>query len=74
MIGSILPNKIMLRGLRAILCLCVLCLTGCESTELKDAGNDVLDVVHNGVDLITEAGNKAGDAMKSTSDKEDIDD
>jgi len=42
--------------------------TGCESHELKDAGNDVVDVMRNGVDVVTDAGNKAADAMKS--DKE----
>lgn len=43
-------------------------LTACESSEMKETGNDVMDVVHNGVDLITEAGNKAADAMKSDTD------
>lgn len=48
----------------------ILTLTGCESHELKDAGNDVVDVMRNGVDLITDTGHKAADAVKSTSDKE----
>lgn len=42
--------------------------TGCKSTELKDAGDDVMDVMRNGVDVVTDAGNHAAKAMKS--DKE----
>ena len=45
-----------------------LALTGCESHEIKQGSDDVIDVMRNGVDVITNAGNKAADAM--TSDKE----
>jgi len=45
-----------------------LTLTGCESHEIKQGTDDVIDVMRNGVDVITNAGNKAADAM--TSDKE----
>ena len=54
--------------LPTLLCLCLLSLTGCEITELKDASDDVIDVRQNGVDLITEAGNRASDAMQRDSD------
>ena len=45
-----------------------LTLSGCESHEIKQGSDDVIDVMRNGVDVVTDAGNKAADAMKS--DKE----
>ncbi|CAA6678967.1 MULTISPECIES: hypothetical protein [unclassified Lentimonas] len=45
-----------------------LTLTGCESHEIKQGTDDVIDVMRNGVDVVTDTGNKAADAMKS--DKE----
>ena len=42
-----------------------LTLTGCESHEIKQGSDDVMDVMRNGVDVITNAGNKAADTVKS---------
>ena len=36
-------------------------LAGCESSEMKEAGNDVMDVMQKGVDVITDAGNATTD-------------
>lgn len=52
----------------ALLSLGLLAFTGCESHELKDAGNDVVDVIRNGVDVITDVGHKTGDAVKNATD------
>ena len=49
--------------LSALLCLALFTFTGCESTELKDGADDVLDVMRNGVDLITDGGNKVANAF-----------
>jgi hypothetical protein len=55
----------------ALLCLGLVALTGCETHELKDGADDVVDVMRNGVDLITDAGNKTAEAVKRATDKKD---
>jgi len=55
----------------ALLSLGLFTLTGCTSTELKDGTDDVVDVMRNGVGVITDVGNKTADAVKSASDKKD---
>jgi|SaaInlV_120m_DNA_3_1039746.scaffolds.fasta_scaffold49038_1 hypothetical protein len=52
----------------AIQTLSLFALTGCTSTELKDGTDDVIDVLRNGVDVITDVGHKTGDAVKSATD------
>ena len=52
----------------AILTLSLFSLTGCTSTELKDGTDDVIDVLRNGVDVITDVGHKTGDAVNSATD------
>lgn len=54
-----------------LLSLGLLTLTGCTSTELKDGTDDVVDVLRNGVDVITDVGHKTGDAVKNATDKKD---
>lgn len=52
----------------ALLASALFAFNGCESHEIKEGTDDVIDVMQNGVDVITDAGNKAAEAMKS--DKE----
>lgn len=52
----------------ALLFLGLLALTGCTNTELKDGTDDVVDVLRNGVDVITDVGHKTGDAVKNATD------
>jgi hypothetical protein len=52
----------------ALLSLGLFALTGCTSTELKDGTDDVVDVMRNGVDVITDVGHKTADAVKGATD------
>jgi hypothetical protein len=52
----------------AFLTLCLLSLSGCESQQLKDGADDVVEVMQNGVDVVTETGNKAADAVQKATD------
>ena len=52
----------------ALLAFSLFAFTGCESHEIKSGADDVMDVMRNGVDVVTDAGNHAAKAMKS--DKE----
>lgn len=45
--------------------------TGCETHELKDGTDDVVDVMRNGVDVITDVGHKTADAVRNATDKKD---
>ena len=51
-----------------LLSLGLFALTGCETHELKDGADDVVDVMRNGVDAITDGGNKVADAFKDTTE------